>query len=118
MWWDKCPRAALGIKSDRLKERKKKKIFCLAAKPLTFKLTTERRVDCLNDPLCSSCSHLPSTLTFPPAAPREIHHDQSRHKQLSGFTREPFVDVSYPAATGGCSLNIKLFCLFSFYFSS
>lgn len=67
---DKSPRAALGTKSDRPKERgKKKKTFCLAAKPLTFKLTTERRVDRLNDLLCSSCSHLPSTLTFPPAAP-------------------------------------------------
>lgn len=94
---DKSPRAALGTKSDRPKERRKK-TFCLAAKPLTFKLTTERRVDRLNDPLCSPCSHLLSTLTFPQAVPREIHHDQSRHKQLSGFTREPFEAVSLPAA--------------------
>lgn len=117
---DKSPRATLGTKSDRLKERKKekKKAFCLAAKPLTFKLTTERRVDRLNDPLCSPCSHLPSTLTFPPAAPREIHHDQWRHKQLSAFTREPFKDVSLPetaVAARRLFHQTSNFCLLVFF---
>lgn len=56
------------------------KTFCLHIKLLTFKLTTELSIDCLNDLLCCSCFQLLSTRQFPQAAPQVIHHDQSSHK--------------------------------------
>lgn len=54
--------------------------FGLRIKPLTFKLSTERAVDCLNDLLCCPCSQFLLTLTSPQASPQLIHHNQSGHK--------------------------------------
>ena len=67
-------------KEHRLCNLKEKKSVCLSMKLLTFKLTTELSVDCLNDLLRCPWSQLLSTLKFPQAAPTVIHHDQSGHK--------------------------------------
>lgn len=62
-----------------------KKIFGLHIKFLTFKLTTELSVDCLNDLLCCPCSQLPSEhLHFHrPALKKSISINQVTNSHLT-----------------------------------